>query len=235
MYKIAALNKISPKGLNLLSDDYEVVSDTEGVDAIVVRSADMHESVMPENLLAIARAGAGVNNIPLEQCSERGVVVFNTPGANANAVKELVLAALLMASRNVIPAVGWTSTVTENAPESVEKNKSKFVGTEIFGKRLAVIGLGSIGVLVANAAEKLGMKVAGYDPYISVKSAHDLSPNVRIYDNLNAILGAADFVTIHVPAMPDTNGMFDYEVLDAMKHKAVLLNFARDTLLTLRL
>ncbi|MDR3224854.1 MAG: 3-phosphoglycerate dehydrogenase, partial [Clostridiales Family XIII bacterium] len=229
-YQIAALNKISPKGLNLFTEEYEIIPDAGAADAVLVRSHDMREAELPDGLLAIARAGAGVNNIPIDRCSESGVVVFNTPGANANAVKELALTAMLMASRNIVPAVHWTKTLQGGAPEAVEKNKSKFAGEEILGKKLAVIGLGAIGVMVANAAEKLGMKVAGYDPYISVKSAHDLSPNVRIYDNLEALLPNADFVTIHIPATPETNGMFDDKLLGAMKHKAVLLNFARGTL-----
>jgi D-3-phosphoglycerate dehydrogenase len=230
MHKIATLNKISPKGLNLFTKDYELVSDVSQAEAVIVRSHNMHEDALPDGLLAIARAGAGVNNIPVERCSEFGVVVFNTPGANANAVKELVLTAMLMASRNMIPAIEWTKTLENDAPEAIEKNKSRFAGMEIAGKRLAVIGLGYIGVMVANAAERLGMKVAGYDPYISVKSAHDLSPNVRIFDTIEALLPSADFVTIHVPATPKTQGMFDYKLLSAMRHKAVLLNFARGSL-----
>jgi D-3-phosphoglycerate dehydrogenase len=230
MYKIATLNKISPKGLNLLGENYEITDAAEQADAILVRSQSMHEMTTGKNLLAIARAGAGVNNIPVDKCAEKGIVVFNTPGANANAVKELVLTAMLMSARNVVDAIEWTKTLKTGAAETVEKKKSQFAGEEIRGKRLGVIGLGYIGVLVANAAKDLGMTVAGYDPYISVQNAHDLSPSVKLYDSLPALLPQCDFVSIHIPANAETKGMFNYEVLDAMKNKAVLLNFSRDTL-----
>ncbi|MDR1028339.1 MAG: 3-phosphoglycerate dehydrogenase [Clostridiales Family XIII bacterium] len=230
MYKIATLNRISPKGLNLLTEQYELTNAPERSEAILVRSQDLREMEFSQELLAIARAGAGVNNIPVDRCSEAGVVVFNTPGANANAVKELVLTALFMASRNIIDALEWTKTLKKDAAAIVEKQKSKFAGEEIAGKRLAVIGLGYIGVMVANAAKGLGMKVVGYDPYISVQNAHDLSPSVKIYDSLESLLPHCDFVTIHVPATEQTKGMFSYKLLDAMKNKAVLLNFARDSL-----
>jgi D-3-phosphoglycerate dehydrogenase len=230
MYKIATLNKISPKGLNLLTENYEVTSAPETSEAVLVRSQDMHSMTFSKELLAIARAGAGVNNIPVDRCSDNGIVVFNTPGANANAVKELVLSTLFMTSRNIIGALEWIKTIKKDAPATVEKNKSKFAGEELLGKRLAVVGLGYIGVMVANAARELGMKVVGYDPYISVENAHDLHPSVKIYDSLETLLPHCDFVTIHVPATDATNGMFSYELLDAMKNKAVLLNFARDSL-----
>ncbi|MDR1953465.1 MAG: 3-phosphoglycerate dehydrogenase [Clostridiales Family XIII bacterium] len=230
MYKIATLNKISPKGLNLLTNNYEVTNTPETSDAILVRSQDMRNMTFSAELLTIARAGAGVNNIPVDRCSDNGIVVFNTPGANANAVKELVLTALFMTSRNIVGALEWIKTIKKDAPASVEKNKSKFAGEELLGKRLAVVGLGYIGVMVANAAMELGMKVVGYDPYISVENAHDLHPSVKIYDSLETLLPHCDFVTIHVPATDETNGMFSYELLDAMKNKAVLLNFARDSL-----
>jgi D-3-phosphoglycerate dehydrogenase len=230
MYKITTLNKISSKGLNLLTDNYELGGAPEASEAILVRSHDMHDMTFSKHLRAIARAGAGVNNIPVDRCSEAGIVVFNTPGANANAVKELVLAALLMTSRHMIDAITWTKSLKNNTAAAVEKSKSGFAGEEIAGKRLAVVGLGYIGVMVANAAKELGMKVAGYDPYISVQNAHDLSPSVKIYDSLEALLPHCDFVTIHVPATDETKGMFSYELLDAMKNKAVLLNFARDSL-----
>jgi D-3-phosphoglycerate dehydrogenase len=230
MYKISTLNKISPKGLGLLIDRYETIDDISKSDAVLVRSQDMHEMSLGKNLHAIARAGAGVNNIPIEKCSEQGIVVFNTPGANANAVKELVLTALFMSARNVISAVEWAKTLSADAAAQVEKQKSKFAGEELKGKRLAVVGLGYIGVIVANAAKDLGMNVVGYDPYISVQNAHDLSPSVKIYDSLPALLPHCDYVTIHVPANKSTIGMFNYEILEAMKNKAVLLNFSRDSL-----
>ena len=230
MYKIATLNKISNTGLSLFKEDYEVIDDPQAATAILVRSADMHELELDAGTLCVARAGAGVNNIPLEKYAEAGVVVFNTPGANANAVKELVLAGMLMASRNIPAALEWTKTLTEDAAKAVEKGKAQFSGEEIAGKTLGVVGLGFIGVLVANAAEALGMRVVGYDPYLSLKAAHDLSPSVTLYDKLPAMLPHCDYVTIHVPSMNDTNGMFDYEMISTMKNKGVLLNFSRDKL-----
>ncbi|MDR3364407.1 MAG: 3-phosphoglycerate dehydrogenase [Clostridiales Family XIII bacterium] len=230
MYKIATLNKISPKGTGLLTDRYELTDDAGSAAAILVRSADMHEMAFADGLLAIARAGAGVNNIPLEKCADQGIVVFNTPGANANAVKELVLAGMLLASRNIPAALDWAKTLTEDAAKAVEKGKARFAGEEIAGKTLGVVGLGFIGVMVANTAEALGMKVAGFDPFLSLKAAHDLSASVKLYDKLPAMLPHCDYVTIHVPANSDTNGMFDYAMIDAMKNKGVLLNFSRDKL-----
>ncbi|MDR2609959.1 MAG: phosphoglycerate dehydrogenase [Clostridiales Family XIII bacterium] len=230
MYKIASLNKISPRGTNLFTDSYVKTEKPEEANAILVRSHDMRAMDFGEGLIAIARAGAGTNNIPVKKCSEQGIVVFNTPGANANAVKELVLAAMLMSSRNVIDAVEWVSSL-HSTGDNVEKYKSRFAGEEIRGKTLAVIGLGYIGVMVANAAKDLGMTVVGYDPYISVQNAHDLSPSVRLYESLPTLLPHCDFVTIHVPASDKTNGMFDYEVISAMKNKATLLNFSRDSLI----
>ncbi len=177
MYKIATLNKISPKGISCFPDTYKIIEDVDKAHGILVRSQDMRSTEFSDNLLAIARAGAGVNNIPIESCSEKGIVVFNTPGANANAVKELVLTGLLMSARNLTTAIAWTKTLsaTSDIPKTVEKNKSKFAGHEIKGKTLGVIGLGAIGVMVANGAECLGMKVLGYDPYITIPSAHELS------------------------------------------------------------
>lgn len=230
MYKIATLNKISTRGLNLLTKDYEKTEDPSKANAILVRSHNMQDMNLNKQLLAIARAGAGYNNIPVDKCSEKGIVVFNTPGANANAVKELVFGAMLMSSRHIIDAVSWTQTIESNIAYEVEKNKAHFAGEEIRGKRLAVIGLGYIGVMVANAAKDLGMNVSGYDPYISVQNAHDLSPSVKIYDTLKAVLPHADFVTIHVPANDKTKGMFNYEVIQSMSSKAMLLNFSRDSL-----
>ena len=230
MYKIATLNKISKEGTNLLTDEYSLTDDLREADAIIVRSADMHELEFPDGLLAIARAGAGTNNIPLEKCTEKGIVVFNTPGANANAVKELVIASILIGSRNLVDAIEWAKTLKEGAAEAVEKGKAQFAGHEIKGMTLGVVGLGFIGVLVANAAERLGMKVAGYDPYLSVTAAHDLSSKVKIFERIETMLPACDYVTIHVPAMKETNGMFDKQLLDSMKNDAALLNFSRDTL-----
>jgi D-3-phosphoglycerate dehydrogenase len=227
-YTIATLDKISPKGLERLTDKYELTKDPADAHGILVRSHDLHGLPFAPGLLTIARAGAGVNNIPLDRCSEEGIVVFNTPGANANAVKELVLTGLLMSARNLCHAIAWTKTLREDIPKAVEKNKSQFAGEEIKGKVLGVIGLGFIGVLVANAAELLGMKVVGYDPYISVKSAHELSHTVRICDSLDEILPRCDYITIHVPFMENTLGMFDEKNFSIMKNGVVLLNFSRD-------
>ena len=229
-YKIAALNKISPRGTGLLTDNYELTDDVNGASAILVRSADMLEMDMPEGLIAIARAGAGVNNIPVDKCAEQGIVVFNTPGANANAVKELVIAGMIMTARNIPAAIEWEKTLTEDVAKDVEKGKAQFAGEEIMGKTLGVVGLGYIGVLVANAAEALGMKVVGYDPYLSLKAAHDLSSTVKLFDKLPAMMPHCDYVTIHVPSSKDTNGMFDYAMISAMKSTCVLLNFSRDKL-----
>jgi len=229
-HKIATLNKISPKGLELLTEDYELTEDESESTAILVRSADMHEMDLPDGLLAIARAGAGVNNIPIDKCAEKGVVVFNTPGANANAVKELVLAGMIMAARNIPSALDWEKTLTEDVAKAVEKGKGQFTGEEIAGKTLGVVGLGFIGVMVANAAEALGMKVVGFDPYISLKAAHDLSPSVKLFDKLPSMLPHCDYVSLHVPSNKDTNGMFDYSMLENMNNKCVLLNFSRDKL-----
>ncbi|MEG2199824.1 MAG: phosphoglycerate dehydrogenase, partial [Anaerovorax sp.] len=195
---------------------------------ILVRSQDMHTLDFSSDLLAIARAGAGINNIPVDVCSEKGIVVFNTPGANANAVKELVLTGILMSARNVSSAIAWTKTLTKDVQKTVESNKSQFAGHEIKGKTLGVIGLGSIGVLVANAAESLGMKVLGYDPYMSVKSAHELSSSVEIFDILDAVLPKCDYITIHVPFMESTKGLINAKAFAMMKKKVCLLNFSRD-------
>ena len=230
MYKIATLNKISPVGLSHLSEKYTVSGEVSGSSGILVRSQDMHEMEFGKELLAIARAGAGVNNIPLDKCAEEGIVVFNTPGANANAVKELVLAGLFLAARNIPAGIAWESSLTENISKTVEKGKSQFAGTEIMGKTLGVVGLGAIGVMVANAAEALGMKVIGYDPFFSVKSAHSLSPSVKVMADVKDVVACSDYVTIHVPAMDATKGMFNAELFAAMKDGAVLLNFSRDKL-----
>ncbi|MFA7660157.1 MAG: 3-phosphoglycerate dehydrogenase, partial [Anaerovoracaceae bacterium] len=230
MYKIATLNKISEKGIACFSDSYEMTDNLSKAHGILVRSQDMRSMDFSDNLLAIARAGAGVNNIPLDVCSEKGIVVFNTPGANANAVKELVLTGLLMSARNMTSAIAWTKSLsaTSDIPKVVEKNKSKFAGHEIKGRTLGVIGLGSIGVMVANAAESLGMKVLGYDPYLTISSAHELSPSVQIIEALDALLPQCDYVTIHVPFMENTKEMIDKSRLKLMKKNVCLLNFSRD-------
>ncbi len=230
MYKIGTLNKISQTGLACFSDKYAVSDDVAGTNGILVRSQDMHEMEFGRELLSIARAGAGVNNIPLDRCAEEGIVVFNTPGANANAVKELVLAGMLLAARNIPAGIAWANTLTENIGKAVEKGKSQFAGTELRGKTLGVVGLGAIGVLVANAACDLGMKVIGYDPYFSIKSAHSLYSCVDVKNDIKALLPLCDYISIHVPAMDSTKGMFNAELFGLMKDNAVLLNFSRDKL-----
>ena len=231
MYKIQTLNAISPVIYNHLNQDaYTVVKETADPDAVIVRSASMLEMEMPKSLLSIARAGAGYNNIPVDKCTELGICVFNTPGANANAVKELVLAGLLLASRDVIGGIEWAKTLQPGATsvaKQVEKGKGQFVGPEIQGKTLAVMGLGAIGVLVANAAKNLGMNVIGYDPFISVDNAWALSRSVQHAATMDAMLAQADYVTIHIPLSDKTRGMFDEQLLAKMKPGAALLNFSR--------
>jgi len=232
MYKIGTLNKISPVGLGRLTDDYTIVEEVQEANGIILRSYDMHEMDFSENLLAVGRAGAGVNNIPLDRCAEQGIVVFNSPGANANAVKELCLAGLLLAARNIPAAYSWAATLagTEGVGKAVEKGKGQFAGTEIMGKTLGVIGLGAIGVLVANAAEKLGMNVIGYDPFFSTKAAHALSSTIRVVTDLKDLYPECDYITIHVPAMDATKGMINAEAIAQMKDGVYFLNFARDKL-----
>lgn len=232
MYKIATLNKISNKGLERFSDRYTVSDDTASAQGILLRSQDMHSMELPESLLAIARAGAGVNNIPVEECSKKGIVVFNTPGANANAVKELVLTGILMSARNVSSAIAWTKTLTEDISKTVEKNKSQFAGHEIKGKVLGVVGLGAIGVMVANAAESLGMHVIGYDPYMSIQSAHELSRTVDVYESLDLLLPKCDYITIHVPFMENTKELINEKRFSLMKDGVCLLNFSRDQIVS---
>ena len=230
MYRIKCLNKISPAGTDRFGDGYTVGTDVENPEAVLVRSASMHEMELPKKLIAIARAGAGVNNIPLDKCSEQGVVVFNTPGANANAVKELVIAAMLLSSRRIVPAVEWAKTLKGKGDEVgklVEKGKSQFVGPEISGKTLGVIGLGAIGILVANAAHSLGMEVYGYDPYLSVDAAWRLSRSIKHARSLDEIYEHSDYITIHVPLLPDTKNTFCAESIAKMKDGVRLLNFAR--------
>ena len=228
MYKIQYLNKISPAGTTRFGENYETGEAVQNADAIMVRSASMHEIELPKELLAIARAGAGVNNIPLDKCSEQGVVVFNTPGANANAVKELVLCALLLTSRKVVPGIEWCKTLSgDDVAKQIEKGKSQFVGPEIAGKKLGVIGLGAIGILVANAANSLGMEVYGYDPFLSVDAAWGLSRSIVHARSLDEIWANCDYITIHVPQTPDTKGMIGAEALEKAKDGVRVLNFAR--------
>lgn len=237
MYQIAALNKISPKGLKKLGDKYAMTEDMNAADGILVRSHDMLTMEFSPQLLAIARAGAGVNNIPLDRCAEEGIVVFNTPGANANAVKELVLTAMLAEARNLYDGMHWVHKLaTKGDPgelglaKAVEKGKGQFAGREIAGKKICVIGLGAIGVLVANACEALGMDVVGYAPFMTIRAAHDMSSTVPYTTDLDSAIGDCDYVTVHVPASPQTNGMINEELISRMKDGAVLLNFSRDKL-----
>ena len=232
MYKYYCLNPISNVGLDKFTDEYAPASDAKGADAILVRSAAMHEMEFDKSLKAIGRAGAGVNNIPLEKCAEQGIVVFNTPGANASGVKELVIAGLLLASRDIIGGINWVQENEEdgNIAKDAEKAKKAFAGCEIEGKKLGVIGLGAIGVLVANAATNLGMDVYGYDPYVSVDSAWRLSRSIHHAKSVDELYKECDYITIHVPALPDTKGMIDKNAIDLMKDGVVVLNFARDVL-----
>lgn len=231
MYKIQTLNKISSKGLNHFPlDNYEVASDINNPDAILVRSQDMHGMELSESVKAIARAGAGTNNIPIAELSEKGVVVFNTPGANANAVKELVITGLLLASRPVIAANKWVEGLAgkgDEIPELSEKGKSQFVGPELKGKTLGVIGLGAIGAMVANLAIKFGMEVIGYDPFLSVNAAWSLDHNVKHAETLDTLLTKSDYVTLHVPQTNDTKGMINANTLKIMKNGVRILNLAR--------
>lgn len=230
MYKIKTYNKISKIGLQVFDDKYTVGDEVENADGAIVRSAALHDVEFPASLKAIARAGAGTNNIPIDRCSESGIVVFNTPGANANAVKELVIAGMLISSRRVISAIDWAKTLKGNGAEvgkMVEKGKSAFAGPEIKGKRLGVIGLGAIGVMVANAANALGMQVYGYDPYLSVKSAWNLTHNaVHIFD-INEIFEKCDYITLHVPLTDSTKNIINTDSIAKMKDGVRILNFAR--------
>jgi len=231
MYKILTLNKISPVGLELFPrDDYEVASEMTHPDAILVRSAKMEDKQIPSTVRAIGRAGAGVNNIPVDRCTERGIVVFNTPGANANGVKELVIAGLFLASRKVADGITWARAQKgkgADVPQLVEKEKSRFEGPEIKGKKLGVVGLGAIGVMVANDAEALGMEVTGYDPYISVEAAWGLSRTVRRSLSLDSLVAEADYITLHTPLNDKTKGMLNAERFGLMKKGVRILNFAR--------
>ncbi len=230
MFKIATLNKISPAGLSRLTDNYTITENVDEANAVLVRSQAMHDMDFSDNLLSIARAGAGVNNIPLDRCAEEGIVVFNTPGANANAVKELVLAGMLMAARNIPDAISWAKGLESDVLKAYEKGKGQFAGTEIAGKTLGVIGLGAIGVKIANAAEALDMNVIGYDPFLTVNAAHRISNTAEIVNDMKDMLGKCDYITIHVPATDSTRGMMNKEVFDQMKDGVIFLNFSRDKL-----
>ena len=232
MFRYACLNAISPMGLGRFTEGYEKSEELSDADAVLVRSANMHEMELPENVLAISRAGAGVNNIPLDECAEKGIVVFNTPGANANGVKELVFAGMFLAARDVVGGINWVNTQVgnENVAKDTEKVKKQFSGSELQGKKLGIIGLGAIGVQVANAAIHLGMEVYGYDPYISVDAAWNLSRNIRHISDVNDIYRQCDYITIHVPLLDSTKGMISHGAVDQMKPNAVILNFARDLL-----
>lgn len=230
--KVNCLNPIAACGLDMLGDNYEITENTNEAEAILVRSAGMHDMDLPESLLAVARAGAGVNNIPLDACAEKGIVVFNTPGANANGVKELVIASLLLAARDITGGIKWCqdNKDDENIAKSGEKAKKAFAGTEIKGNKLGIIGLGAIGVLVANAANRLGMDVYGCDPYLSVEHALNMSRDVTMVKTNEELYEMCDYLTVHVPLLDSTKGMFNKEAFDKMKDGVVLLNFSRDTL-----
>ena len=230
MYNIKLFNKISKTGVSSLTEDKYLLSDSiEDYDAVLVRSAKLHDTEFPENCKCIARAGAGVNNIPIDRCTEKGIVVFNTPGANANAVKELVIAGLLLASRKISDSIAWANTL-ENTPETeavIEKGKSNFVGPEVYGKTLGVIGLGAIGVMVANAAHDLGMQVYGYDPYLSVNAAWGLSRKIEKAASNEEIFAKCDYITVHVPQNDSTKNMINAESIATMKDGVRILNFSR--------
>lgn len=232
MTKVNCLNPIAACGLDLFSDNYEIVDTMDNADAVLVRSAAMHDLEIPESVVAIARAGAGVNNIPLDKCAEKGIVVFNTPGANANGVKELVVAGLLLASRDLMGGYNWCKENASDADlgKKVEKQKSQYAGNEIQGKKLGVIGLGAIGAKVANIAFRLGMEVYGYDPYVSVDAAWSLSRHIKHINNVEDIYKECDYITVHVPALDSTKGMINKEAFAMMKDGVKILNFARDVL-----
>ena len=232
MFKYHCLNPISKVGTDKFTNNYVKTETMEDADGILVRSAAMHDMELPKNLLAVARAGAGVNNIPLEKCANQGIVVFNTPGANANGVKELVIAGMLLAARDVVGGINWVSenTEDENIAKTAEKQKKLYAGTELFGKKLGIIGLGAIGVKVANVAKHLGMEVYGYDPYVSVDAAWNLSRDVKHVFNVDEIYESCDFITVHVPLLESTKKMINDDAITKMKDGVILLNFARDLL-----
>ncbi|MCI9200545.1 MAG: phosphoglycerate dehydrogenase [Lachnospiraceae bacterium] len=232
MFKYHCLNPIADIGLDKFTANYEKTEDVNEADGILVRSAAMHDMELPEKLLAVARAGAGVNNIPLDKCAEKGIVVFNTPGANANGVKELVIAGMLLACRDIVGGINWVSDNkdNENIAKAAEKEKKNFAGTEVQDKRLGIIGLGAIGVKVANVAKHMGMEVYGFDPYVSVDAAWNLSRDVKHALNVEEIYESCDIITIHVPLLDSTKGMVDKAAIDKMKDGVILLNFSRDSL-----
>lgn len=234
MMKVCCLNPISKAGTKNLTENYELTETLQDADAVLVRSANMHEINFPSQLVAIARAGAGVNNIPLDKCTEEGIVVFNTPGANANGVKELVIAGMLLAARDIDGGIHWVeeNLENENISKEMEKSKKKFAGNEIKGKVLGVVGLGAIGIEVANAADALGMTVYGYDPFLSVNGALRLSRQVKIVDNTDAIFENCDYITLHVPLLDSTREMINHDSLKKMKDGVVILNYARDLLVS---
>ena len=225
MYKINCLNPIAKVGMDVFNDAYEKTDKFEEAEVVMVRSAAMHDLDLPESLQAVARAGAGVNNIPLEKCAEQGIVVFNTPGANANGVKEAVLAGMFVAARDIVGGINWVQSEKEDPAidKLVEKKKSQFAGTELKGKKLGVIGLGAIGVLVANACNRLGMEVYGYDPYISVDAAWSLSRDVKHISNLDDIFTTCDFITVHVPLLDSTRKMINADAIAKMKEHVMML------------
>lgn len=232
MFQYYCLNPISKVGLEKFTADYSKTEKIEDAEGVLVRSASMHEMELPQKLLAVARAGAGVNNIPLDKCAEKGIVVFNTPGANANGVKELVFAGMLLAARDVVGGIEWVkdNAADENIAKTTEKAKSGFAGKELMGKKLGIIGLGAIGVKVANTARHFGMEVYGYDPYVSVDAAWNLSRDVKHVLNVEDIYKTCDYITIHVPLLESTKGMINKEAISMMKDGVVILNFARDLL-----
>ena len=232
MYKVHCLNKISPKGTELWTEDYQATDDIGQAEAILVRSASMHDMEMSENLLATARAGAGVNNIPLTSCADQGIVVFNTPGANANSVMELALCGMLLACRDIVGGINWVQSVKDSpdVAKLVEKGKSQFAGHEIRDKRLGVIGLGAIGGPLANAARRLGMQVYGCDPFISIDAAWHLDSHVNRVKTRDEIYANCDIITLHVPLLDDTRKMINAEAISKMKDGVIILNFARDSL-----
>lgn len=232
MFKYTCLNPIAQIGLDELTDAYTQTDAIEEADAVLVRSASMHDMEFSDKLCAIARAGAGVNNIPLDKCADNGIVVFNTPGANANGVKEMVLCGMLLAARDIAGGMNWTkeNADDENIAKAMEKAKKNFAGTELKGKKFGVIGLGAIGVLVANVARHMGMKVYGVDPFLSVKNALSLSRDITVLKSYDELYAECDYITIHVPYIPDTKGMINKEAFDKMKDGVVILNFARDLL-----
>lgn len=232
MYHIHSLNKISPKGMELWTKDYQTVDDLEQADAVLVRSANMHEMHLPEGLLAVARAGAGVNNIPLTTCAEKGVVVFNTPGANANSVMEMTLCGMLLACRDVVGGINWVQSIkgSSDVARLVEKGKSQFAGHEIRGKSLGVVGLGAVGGPLANAARGLGMKVYGCDPFISIDAAWHLDSHIVRVNNREELYAQCDILSLHTPLLDDTRKMINAEAISKMKDGVIILNFARDLL-----